>query len=56
MPTDRGISVAEVARQLGVSDNCLRNWRGWQHKHNPSQSDQTVWSTRLSCWTRANGY
>jgi transposase len=27
MLTDRGLSVAEVARQLGVSDNCLRNWR-----------------------------
>ena len=25
--TDRGLSVAEVARQLGVGENCLRNWR-----------------------------
>ena len=27
MLTDRGLSVAEVARQLGVGENCLRNWR-----------------------------
>jgi transposase len=25
--TDRGLSVTEVARQLGVGENCLRNWR-----------------------------
>src|SRR5436309_15960180 len=25
--TDRGLSIAEVARQLGVGENCLRNWR-----------------------------
>jgi transposase len=25
--TDRGLSVAEAARQLGVGENCLRNWR-----------------------------
>jgi transposase len=27
MMTDRGLSVAEVSRQLGVSENCLRAWR-----------------------------
>jgi len=25
--TERGLPVAEVARQLGVGENCLRNWR-----------------------------
>ncbi len=25
--TDQGLSVAEVARQLGVGENCLRVWR-----------------------------
>ena len=25
--TDQGLSVAEAARQLGVGENCLRNWR-----------------------------
>jgi transposase len=25
--TEQGLSVAEVARQLGVSENCLRQWR-----------------------------
>jgi transposase len=25
--TDQGLSVAEVARQLGVGVNCLRAWR-----------------------------
>jgi transposase len=24
---DQGLSVAEVARRLGVGENCLRNWR-----------------------------
>jgi transposase len=27
MLTERGLSVAEAARQLGVGENCLRNWR-----------------------------
>ena len=27
MLTDEGLSVAEVARRLGVGENCLRNWR-----------------------------
>jgi transposase-like protein len=27
MLTDQGLSVAEVARLLGVGENCLRNWR-----------------------------
>jgi transposase len=25
--TDQGLAVAEVARRLGVGENCLRNWR-----------------------------
>lgn len=27
MLTEQGLSVAEVARRLGVGENCLRNWR-----------------------------
>jgi transposase len=27
MLTDQHLSVAEVARRLGVSENCLRQWR-----------------------------
>jgi transposase len=27
MLTDQGLSVSEVARRLGVSENCLRAWR-----------------------------
>ncbi len=27
MLTDQGLSVAEVARRLGVGENCLRAWR-----------------------------
>ena len=27
MLTDQGLSAAEVARRLGVGENCLRNWR-----------------------------
>lgn len=27
MMTDQSLSVAEVARLLGVGQNCLRNWR-----------------------------
>jgi transposase len=27
MMTDQGLSVAEVARRLGVAENCLRAWR-----------------------------
>ena len=27
MLTDQGLAVAEVARRLGVGENCLRNWR-----------------------------
>jgi transposase len=27
MLTDQGLSVAEVARRLGVRDNLLRNWK-----------------------------
>jgi transposase len=27
MLTEQHLSVAEVARQLGVGENCLRNWR-----------------------------
>lgn len=27
MITEQGLSIPEVARQLGVSQNCLRNWK-----------------------------
>ena len=27
MIADQGLSVAEVARRVGVGENCLRNWR-----------------------------
>jgi transposase len=27
MMTEQGLSVSEVARRLGVGQNCLRNWR-----------------------------
>jgi transposase len=27
MMTERGLSVSEVARRLGVGENCLRVWR-----------------------------
>ncbi len=27
MLSDQGLSVAELARRLGVGQNCLRNWR-----------------------------
>jgi transposase len=27
MIIDQGLSLAEVSRQLGVGENCLRNWR-----------------------------
>ena len=27
MLTDQGLSAAEVARRLGVGENCLRHWR-----------------------------
>ena len=27
MMTDQGLSVAEVARQLGVSESCLHEWK-----------------------------
>lgn len=26
MITDQGLSVAEAARKLGITENCLRNW------------------------------
>lgn len=27
MVTDKGLSIAEVSRQLGVTEGCLRNWK-----------------------------
>ena len=35
MLTDQGLSVAEVARRLGVGENCLRNWRKAARGHGP---------------------
>ena len=33
MMTDQGLSVAEVARRLGVTDGCLRAWRTAAQEH-----------------------
>jgi transposase len=33
MIADQGLSVAEVARRLGVGENCLRNWRRAAREH-----------------------
>ena len=33
MITDQGLSVAEVARQLGVTEGCLRTWRKAADEH-----------------------
>lgn len=27
MITDKGLSIAEVSRRLGVTEGCLRNWK-----------------------------
>lgn len=33
MMTDQGLSVAEVARRLGVTEGCLRTWRKTAEEH-----------------------
>lgn len=33
MLTDQGLSVAEVARRLGVTEGCLRTWRTAAAEH-----------------------
>ena len=33
MLTDQGLSVAEVARQLGVTEGCVRAWRETAEEH-----------------------
>lgn len=33
MLTDQGLSVAEVARRLGVTEGCLRAWRASAQEH-----------------------
>lgn len=33
MPADQGLSVAEVARRLGVAEGCLRAWRKAAEEH-----------------------
>ena len=49
--TDQGLSVAEVARRLGVGENCLRNWRqaaqqqgeaAFPGQGNPSPADEEL--------------
>jgi transposase len=35
MLTDQGLSVAEVARRLGVRENLLRNWKKAAKGHGP---------------------
>jgi len=45
MMQDQGLSVAEVARRLGVGENCLRNWRAAAQQHGeaafPGQGNPT---------------
>jgi transposase len=31
--SDQGLSVAEVARRLGVGENCLRSWKAAAQEH-----------------------
>lgn len=33
MITDKGLSIAEVSRQLGVTEGCLRNWKQAAEEH-----------------------
>ena len=51
MMADQGLSVAEVARRLGVGENCLRNWRqahrqqgeaAFPGQGNPSPADEEL--------------
>jgi|SRR5262245_48658850 len=51
MLTDQGLSVAEVARRLGVGENCLRLWRAaaeekgaaaFPGQGNPSPADEEL--------------
>ena len=35
MMTDQGLSVAEVARRLGVTEGALRAWRAAAQEHGP---------------------
>ena len=52
MITDQGLSLAEVARRLGVGENCLRNWRqaarekgqaaAFPGQGNPSPADEEI--------------
>ncbi len=51
MMADQGLSVAEVARRLGVGENCLRNWRqatreqgeaAFPGQGNPSLADEEL--------------
>ena len=43
MLTDQGLSVAEVAHRLGVTEGCLRTWRKAAEEHGnaafPGQGD-----------------
>jgi transposase len=36
MMTDQGLSVAEVARRLGVTEGCLRAWKKAAEEHGAS--------------------
>jgi transposase len=55
MLTDQGLSVAEVARRLGVGENCLRNWRqaardqgeaAFPGQGNPSPAEEELYRLR----------
>jgi transposase len=57
MMADQGLSVAEVARRLGVGENCLRNWRRAAREQgaaafpghgNPSPADEELHRLRAA--------
>src|SRR5437762_765123 len=52
MLTDQGLCVAEVARRLGVGENCLRNWRSAAQEQGEAASP-AEWSPR-GCACREN--
>jgi transposase len=53
MLTDQGLSVAEVARRLGVGENCLRNWRAAAQQNGeaafPGQGNPSPAEDELRC-------
>jgi transposase len=41
MLTEQGLSVAEVARRLGIRENLLRNWKRAAKEHGPGPGNPT---------------